>query len=188
MTNFVEITANDGVELDLRYATKNNVCGIKLYSKEKCFLHFETAKLLKKAVEIAKKQNLKIKIFDGYRPLKVQAFMFNKFLNDEAKNGFVSNPANGAIPHCRGVAIDLTLLDEKNQELEMGSDFDEFSSLAFHDSNKISDEAKINRKKLLKIMTEAGFDFYSKEWWHYQLFKPREYNIIEDFENLSSIK
>ena len=114
--------------------------------------------------------------------------MFNKFLGDEAKDGFVSNPANGAIPHCRGVAIDLTLVDKNNKELEMGSDFDEFSELAFHDFAEISDEAKANRKKLLQIMTDAGFDFYSKEWWHYQLFKPREYAVIEDFENLSFIK
>lgn len=188
-SDFVEITSSDfDIILDLRYASKNNVCGELLYSKPKCYLHFETAELLKKAIKIAKNENLKIKIFDGYRPLKVQSFMFNKFLGDKQKDGFVSNPKNGAIPHCRGVAIDLTLVDKNNQELEMGSDFDEFSELAFHDFAKISDEAKANRQKLLQIMTDAGFDFYQKEWWHYQLFKPREYKVIEDFENLSFIK
>jgi len=25
----------------------------------------------------------------------------------------------------------------------------------------------------------AGWDFYNNEWWHYQLFSPRDYPLIE---------
>ena len=27
-------------------------------------------------------------------------------------------------------------------------------------------------------MTLAGFDFYHKEWWHYQLFESKKYPLI----------
>ncbi|MBV28272.1 MAG: hypothetical protein CMM22_00485 [Rhodospirillaceae bacterium] len=32
---------------------------------------------------------------------------------------------------------------------------------------------QVNRSLLLGLMTAAGWDFYSKEWWHYQLFDSR---------------
>ena len=51
----------------------------------------------------------------------------------------------------------------------MGSDFDEFSEIAFHDCKKISAIAQKNRATLLALMTKSGFDFYEKEWWHFSL-------------------
>lgn len=180
MKNLVEITEKKfDVILDLRYATSNNVCGEKLYSSPFCYLHEAAIQPLEKAIKTAKDLGLKIKIWDGFRPLQVQQFMFDKFPSSDPKGGFVSNPNGGSIPHCRGVAIDLTLVDSSGKELDMGTDFDEFSDLAFHNSNAVSTEARRNRLILLGIMTIAGFDFYSNEWWHYQLFKPREYPIVE---------
>ncbi len=185
--NLVEIDEkNYGIKLDLRYNTTNNICGIKLYSQAICYLHKDAAGALKKAVAIASKYDLRFKVFDGFRPIEVQQFMYNKFPSEDPNGGFVSNPLTGSIPHCRGVAIDLTLIDANGNELEMGSDFDEFTDLAFHDCKRISPLAKKNRQLLFDIMTKAGWDFYSKEWWHYQLFKPREYAVIEDF-GLSAI-
>jgi D-alanyl-D-alanine dipeptidase len=64
----------------------------------------------------------------------------------------------------------------------MGTEFDHFSPLAFHGNTEISTEAQRNRLVLLGIMTQAGWDFYTNEWWHYQLFKAREYPIVKDFE------
>lgn len=175
MTKLVEITKDDyNLELDIRYASKNNVCEIKLYNSDECFLHSEAAEKLKKAISLAKTKNLRLKIFDAFRPISVQKFMYDKFQND-----FVSNPETGSIPHCRGVAVDLTLIDENNQELEMGSDFDEFSQKAFHGNKDISEIAQKNRILLLEIMTKAGFDFFENEWWHYQLFNARKYDIAE---------
>lgn len=178
--NLVKISEEEfGVIFDLRYASDNNVCGHPLYAYDFCYLHEDAAKSLKKAVFEAKKLGYKIKIFDAFRPLAVQQYMFEKFPDDVPNGGFISNPQTGAIPHCRGIAIDLTLVDLQGNAIDMGSDFDEFSSLAFHDCEDVSDEVRKNRIILLGIMTKAGFDFFVKEWWHYQLFKPREYDIVD---------
>lgn len=174
MQNLIEITEkNFDVILDLRYASDNNVCGHKLYAEPFCYLHEAAIAPLQIAIKSAKNLGLKLKIFDGFRPLQVQKYMYEKFPGD-----FVSNPESGVVPHCRGVAIDLTLTDLDGNELEMGTNFDDFSDLAFHNCDKISTEAQRNRLLLLGLMSAAGFDFYSKEWWHYQLFKPREYPIV----------
>lgn len=188
MKNLVEITEkNFDVILDLRYASANNVCGRKLYSEAFCHLHKDAIAPLQQAIKSAKNLGLKLKIFDTFRPIEVQKYMFDKFPSDNPNGGFISNPDGGAIPHCRGVAIDLTLVDSLEKELDMGTDFDEFSELAFHNCEKISVEAQRNRLILLGIMSAAGWDFYSKEWWHYQLFKPREYPVVEASREILAI-
>ena len=180
MENLVEISAEKfDVIINLRYAHSHNVCGHKLYSYPFCYLHKSAIEPLQKAIKSAKNLGLKLKIWDTFRPIEVQKYMFDKFPSEDPNGGFVSNPDGGAIPHCRGVAIDLTLADANGKELEMGTDFDEFSDLAFHNCDKISTEAQRNRLILLGLMSAAGFDFYSKEWWHYQLLKPREYPVIK---------
>ena len=37
-----------------------------------------------------------------------------------------------------------------------------------------------NRMILLGLMSSAGWDFYDKEWWHYQLFNPRYFPLLSD--------
>ena len=180
MQNLVKITAeNFDVIFDLRYASDNNVCGHKLYAYPFCYMHEAAIAPLNRAIKSAKNLGLKLKIFDGFRPIEIQKYMFDKFPSEDPNGGFISNPDGGAIPHCHGVAIDLTLCDAQGNELDMGTDFDEFSDLAFHNCEKISAEAQRNRLILLGLMTAAGFDFYRNEWWHYQLFKPREYAIAK---------
>jgi zinc D-Ala-D-Ala dipeptidase len=176
MKDLVKISPENDFDviLDIRYAGANNVTRQKFYENDDCFLHQEAAQKLKNAVILAQEYDLKLKIFDGFRPLKAQEFLFAKFPD----SGFVSDPKNGSIPHCRGIAVDLTLVDKNGKELEMGTDFDDFTELAFHSCKKLSGEAKKNRELLLKIMTKAGWDFFDNEWWHYQLFNPRSYKII----------
>jgi len=44
----------------------------------------------------------------------------------------------------------------------------------------VPEAAQRNRHLLLGLMTAAGWDCYLKEWWHYQLFNPREYPVLSD--------
>ena len=86
---------------------------------------------------------------------------------------FIAPPDKGS-PHSRGVAIDLTLVNSNNIELDMGTGFDEFSKLSYHGCLDITKEAYKNRLMLLGIMTDAGWDFFRNEWWHYQLFNSKK--------------
>ena len=177
MNNFITINQENGfdVELDIRYATPNNVALQQIYNQPTSFLHQDAANKLQTAIGLAKIQGLRFKIFDAFRPLFAQKFLFQRF----SDGGFVSNPKTGSIPHCRGVAVDLTLIDKNGKELDMGTDFDDFSHLACHGSKEVSAIVQKNRYILLGIMTASGWDFYQKEWWHYQLFKARSYPIID---------
>ncbi len=160
----------------MRYATANNVTGKAFYAYPGCYLHPKAAEKLTEAAQLAAQLGLKIKIFDAFRPLEAQQFLWDNCPEPE----FVSNPETGSVPHCRGVAVDLTLLDASGAELDMGTEFDDFSPRAFHGNTEISPEAQRNRLLLIGIMTTAGWDFFRNEWWHYQLFEPRTYPKLTD--------
>ncbi len=164
------------VELDIRYATSNNFTGTPVYKKNGAFLHPKAAEALNNSIRAAKKHGLRLKIFDTFRPKEAQQKLWNHSPNPE----FLSNPETGSCPHCRGVAIDLTLIDKDGMELEMGTEFDAFTPLSHHGNTEISPTAQKNRELLKEIMMETGWDFYRNEWWHYQLFNCREYELLTD--------
>lgn len=170
-----EVTYN--VEIDIVYATARNFTGKPVYKKPYCFLHKDAALCLEKAVKLAKNLGFRIKILDAFRPHEAQVALWAHTPDPE----FLSHPETGSMPHCRGVAVDLTLLDAQGKELDMGTAFDAFSPLSHHGITEgIPVEAQRNRMLLLGLMTAAGWDFYRNEWWHYQLFKPRDYPLLTD--------
>ncbi len=62
----------------------------------------------------------------------------------------------------------------------MGTPVDTNSPLARHGGTEVSEAAQRNRLLLLGLMTAAGWDYYGREWWHYQLFDARRYPLLSD--------
>lgn len=163
------------VKIDLAYASAENILGRPIYQKALCYLHIEAAARLRQAVILARVLGCRLHIFDAYRPPEAQWVLWDAFPDPS----FIADPRRGS-PHGRGVAIDLTLIDQKGQPLDMGTAFDDFTSRSYHGDLTISPDAQRNRTLLLGIMTAAGWDFYRNEWWHYQLFQSRTYPLIAD--------
>lgn len=160
--------------VELAYATSNNVTGKAFYRTDaRPYLHPKAVECLRVAIDLARPLGYRLKIFDAYRPLEGQWALWNASPDPE----FVADPANGG-PHNRGVALDLTLADAAGRELDMGTDFDALTPLSHHGRIDIAPAAQRNRLMLLGLMTAAGFEFYTNEWWHYQLFNARDYPVI----------
>ncbi|TAE83685.1 MAG: D-alanyl-D-alanine dipeptidase [Alphaproteobacteria bacterium] len=175
-TPLIEITPPDyDVVVDIRYATAHNFTNKAVYARPACFLHPDAATCVRRAIAYAADFGMRLKIFDAYRPPEAQWVLWNHTPDPN----FLADPAKGS-PHSRGVAVDLTLLDAQGHEVDMGTAFDEFSPRSHHGAEDITTDAKRNRLLLLGIMTSAGFDFYRNEWWHYQLFNSRTYDLIPD--------
>ena len=173
----IEIKKNTfNIILDLKYAGKDNILGKVIFHENRCFLLEEAAKKLLDATTIAKDLGYYFKIFDAYRPSYVQEALWEFDPNPN----FLSDPKKGS-PHTKGIAIDLTLVDSNGNELDMGTKFDDFTKNSYHLSKDLEKEVKINRRLLLSIMTLAGFDFYHKEWWHYQLYNASNYPLIKNY-------
>jgi D-alanyl-D-alanine dipeptidase len=165
------------VQYELRYASKNNFTGQRLYPKNThtTYLRRKPAMALAKVAEELRGKGLGIKIWDAYRPYRTTV-RFWELIHDER---FVANPSKGS-GHNRGTSVDLTLVDLKSgKELEMPTPFDDFSPAAFHGALNI-DEFRIKNRALLKsTMEKYGFVPLETEWWHYSWQGASAYDVLD---------
>lgn len=172
----VEIAPPDfDIERSLAYATADNFTGRPVYKQAISYLHEDAAVALRRAIAAARALGLKLRLYDALRPSEAQWVLWNHTPDPD----FLADPRRGS-PHSRGVAVDLTLLGPDGAPLEMGTGFDAFTPRSHHGDTGITPEAQRNRLVLLGLMTQAGWDFYRNEWWHYQLFDSRRYALIDD--------
>lgn len=124
-------------------------------------------------------------VWDGFRPLSVQASLYEDWearvradhpdwdeaaVTAEAVR-FVTPPSEDPLappPHLTGGAVDLTLGDADGRPIDMGTDFDAFvdaaHALAFE---REPGHTRDNRRRLFWAMRDAGFTPYAEEWWHF---------------------
>lgn len=167
---------------EIRYATTYNFTGYRLYPFPAAWVHADVASALQKVQEELAAEGLGLKIYDGYRPLSVQAKMW-EILPDER---YVSDPGKSKGRHTRGVAVDVTLVDRLGNELRMPTPFDDFTTRAHRDSPKWTEEERRNSKKLEDVMTRHGFTAFPFEWWHYDFADWKNYPPLDiSFEDLA---
>jgi len=142
------------------------------------------------------KNSFYLLIYDSWRPLEVQEFMFKRAfvlecekLNIDAslKNmksypsilkkvekfwAYPSFDSRCPPPHSTGGALDVCLSDKEGNLVEMGSTIDQMDETSNPDfyANIENEEAIIwdSRRNLLRdIMTKFGFAQHPNEWWHF---------------------
>ena len=173
------------LEIELRYNTSNNFVGkpINGYTSNQLILTKETANALKKVHEALQKQNLCLKVYDGYRPQQAVSHFVKwaRDINDTInkhifypkvnkrhlfKEGYIASKSG----HSRGSTVDLTIIDGNTGEpLDMGSPYDFFGEQSWVDFKNITAKQKANRQLLQTVMMASGFRNYPKEWWHFTL-------------------
>lgn len=155
--------------IDLKYATEDNFFKRAVYDVPVCAIRLETGEKLVKAHENVKAQGYRIKVWDGYRPLNVQRILYDLFPDSP----FVAKPPEKSITsgfrprHNNGMAVDITLVDEDGNELEMPSEFDDFTEKACPTGSCMTLKAKRNINYLMDIMLRLGFRIHESEWWHF---------------------
>lgn len=149
--------------VDLKYARTDNFTGQRIYAFEDVYLRYGTVMKLKAVHEELAGQGLQLKIWDGFRPVSAQFALWEICPDDT----YVADPNKGFSNHSRGFAVDVTLLDAAGREMEMPSDFDDFSARADRDYSDCTPEAAKNARLLETAMEKHGFSGYIGEWWHF---------------------
>lgn len=184
--------ADSTIAINLIYTTDDNFTGKVLYGDfSEAYLHPLAMESLIKAQSLLKavNQDYTLVIYDAARPMSVQKIMWDVVKNTP-QSIYVSNPANGGGMHNYGLAVDVTILDEKGIPLSMGTPFDHFGKEAHIDNEeelvkqgKISVQEKTNRQLLREVMEEAGFKSLRSEWWHFNRVSRKvakaNYQVIE---------
>jgi D-alanyl-D-alanine dipeptidase len=173
--DFVDLgTIAPSIRLELRYATANNFTHQVVYPTARCLLRREVAERLGRVQAELEKHRLGLKIWDCYRPLSVQRRFF-ALVPDER---YVADPKKGS-RHNRGAAVDLTLVDERGVELEMGSGFDDFSKRAHRGIASLPATVREHRAQLDAAMAKEGFTGLPTEWWHFDAPRWKAYPIAD---------
>jgi len=142
------------------------------------------------------KSSFNLLIYDSWRPLEVQEFMFKRaFLLECEKSdidisfeniksypsilkkiekfwAYPSHDIRFPPPHSTGGALDVCLSDKDGNIVEMGSTVDQMDETSNPDFYaKVKNEEAIiwnSRRNLLRgIMTKFGFAQHPNEWWHF---------------------
>lgn len=172
--NFTDVIALDPtIKLDVRYATANNFTKAQIYDCPACLLRPEAAQKVVKIHQALRKQGLGLKMFDCYRPRPYQQRLWNKVPNPD----YVTPPAKGSM-HSRGAAVDLTIVDAKGEELDMGTEYDFFGKEAHFDYTNHTAKVLENRRMLRRVMENNGFQGIRTEWWHFS-FKGKDYPLSD---------
>ncbi len=154
---------DQSIAMDLRYATTNNFVEEKMYDCGRCFMRPNAARALVAAHQALQKQGYGLKMFDCYRPRPVQQKLWDKVPNPN----YVARPWKGS-EHNRGVAVDLTIVDENGEQLDMGTKYDFFGKEAHTYYSNFENDAVIkNRQLLRRTLRKYGFQHIRTEWWHY---------------------
>lgn len=173
-SDFSDVVALDrSILLDIRYATANNFTKAKIYDCAHCLLRPEAAQAILKAHKALQKKGLGLKMFDCYRPRPYQQRLWDKVPNPD----YVTPPAKGSM-HSRGAAVDLTIVDAKGRELDMGTEYDFFGEKAHTDYRGHSAKVQANRDLLRETLAAVGFKGIRTEWWHFS-FQGKDYPLSD---------
>jgi len=142
------------------------------------------------------KSRFNLLIYDSWRPLEVQEFMFKRaFLLECEKSdidiSFENIKSNPSIlkkvekfwaypshdnrcppPHSTGGALDVSLSDKDGNLIEMGSKVDQMDKTSnpnFYENINIEEAIIWNSRRnlLRKVMNKFGFAQHPNEWWHF---------------------
>lgn len=162
--------------IELKYATTSNFTGTVVYDFTEVYLRYSTVLKLMEVQDELRQQGLRLKIWDGFRPLEAQQKLWEAFPDPT----YVSNPQTGTNSHSRGNTVDVTLVDAEGREVEMPSGFDDFTSFADRDYSDCTNSAAENAQLLQDVMEKHGFVGLESEWWHFT--EDQDYPIEEVFD------
>lgn len=173
--DFRSLLSIPGVDVDLRYATPDNFVGRNVYGGLDCnYLRCEAADALERAAAwlAAHRPGCRLRVLDALRPQRVQEVLWNELLGTPLTL-YLAHPERGSI-HSFGMAVDVTVLDPRGHEVDMGSGFDEMALTshpdheAEHLARGLLSAAQLSERGWLRAaMRAAGFQGIATEWWHF---------------------
>jgi D-alanyl-D-alanine dipeptidase len=131
-----------------------------------------------RAVAAALVEPFGLAVFDGWRPLPLQAALHDAaYADPDLPPGFVAEPdPDPTTPpaHLTGGTVDLTLSYD-GIPLALGTPFDDFRPVAhaahFEHATPIDERERVVRdlrRMLVAAMAGAGFVVLHCEWWHFE--------------------
>lgn len=156
-----------GIRVELGYRTKDNLTGRRLpgYCEDWALMHRQAAFNLGQVQRHLRKQGLGLLVEDAYRPVRATLALV-RWAERTGRGHLVGSYIARRSRHNTGSAVDLTLVRLRDgKRLRMGG-FDELGPRA-HTYNARGRVLR-NRLTLKRAMERFGFEYYWREWWHFE--------------------
>lgn len=165
-TSLIDLTQFDrSIGIDLRYKHADNIAHRPLYHADfPALLHRDTAKRLRHANRLLKKSDLRLVVWDAFRPHETQLALWEASGHDDR---YVANPYRNPSLHSHGCAVDVTLQHLDGRMAAVPTQFDDFSAQAASDFVHPDPAVRENMRLLKEAMWAAGFGTLPHEWWHF---------------------
>lgn len=162
------------IQLDIRYATTENVFGTKLYEQPVCYLRRGTAEKLANVQAELNELGFGLKIFDGYFPVSIH----KKMIARTTDTRYIPD-ADIDCPHSRGCALDVTLVRLDGEPVVMPTEFDDPSEKANRTFMDLAPDIIVARNLLEHTLIKHGFLADHDKWWHFDDADWQEYDILD---------
>lgn len=149
------------------YHRADNFTGAPLpgYEAAGAWLEANAARALASAVERLAADDLRVIIYDAYRPRRASEAMVAWCRAHDRQDLLDDGWVAARSQHNRGLAIDIGLADVDGTPLDMGSAWDQFDARSF--TRGVDGSALALRLRLRDELMRAGFEPYAREWWHF---------------------
>lgn len=183
------------IKADIKFAQDDNLFGQPLegYYDNQIIVKVDVARALVKASDMLKNYNVRLVVYDAYRP-EDAFYQIRDWLNDPENNVNQETYYNGIDKqtlkdeyfaydaerlYLRSQVVNVGLVDIYGEPLDMGGEymvFDEFTSYA---CEGLTPEQIYNRELLHDIMLQAGFTSVENQWWKFE-YNPYLYDVKYD--------
>jgi len=162
--------------IDLRYATADNLVGRPVYPEgARCLLLPAVADRLARAAARLRKDGLRLRLWDCYRPIAVQRELWSRV----PRKGLVADPAKGS-HHNRAAAVDVAVAAADGAPVALPTGFDDLGPRARAHATEGIPAAALRHRDLLRAAMEAeGFRPNRMEWWHFDAPEARGARILD---------
>lgn len=173
-TQLVDLKSIDRtMVIALQYKESHNIAKRPLYHADfPALLHRNTALRLKNANQQLRKNNLRLVIWDAFRPHETQLALWDACGHDDR---YVANPHRNPSLHSHGCAVDVSLMHLDGSPAAVPTGFDDFSARAASDFIHPDPAVQKNMRHLKEAMWAAGFGTLPQEWWH---FMDKDYKTL----------
>ncbi len=153
------------INLDVRYATENNLLSTKIYSESRALLQQPVAEAVFRIQRHIRNMGYELVIYDTYQPWYISQLIWSS-VPDSLK--FFFNDPQQDICQNNGTAVSLSLFQfNAGEPVPMPTGYDVLTPHAHADSPLPEMNLRWNRDFLRRLMEAEGFTVDAKKWWHF---------------------
>lgn len=176
-SEMVDLTHVDPLfNLDIRYATRENLLGTQVYSEARALLQRPVAEAVFSIQRQIRRFGYELVVYDTYQPWYISNAIWES-VPDSMKYFF--NDPQQSICQNNGTALSVGIFElNAGAALPMPSAYDEMTPHSYADSPLPEEKLRWNRDFLRRLMESEGFTVAADKWWHFTHSSCPEYPVM----------